>query len=265
MPGAARLIAQLNVPVREIDEMLPEIVLRRSKRDLNKRPPLRSLGLPDQAHVCFTRKSVALACIAGDAGTNHVFPSRRSTSVARHDMIQIKLAAIEQLAAVLAGALVSLKYVVPGEFYFLFRKAIEHKEHDHPRDADLKRNRRDHFVVRRVRRQIAPAFEVVRRKIARVIRRNNLGVSCVYEGQGAPCRADVHGLPEPVQYQNLTVQQRMQGVTAWYSAFYGLPRKFGGRYHWGFSLSMRGKDCGNPREVSCWLCICDDSCPFVVT
>ena len=37
------LVAQLDVPVREIDKVPPEIVLRRSKRDLNKRPPLRPL------------------------------------------------------------------------------------------------------------------------------------------------------------------------------------------------------------------------------
>jgi len=58
----------------------------------------------------------------------------------------------------------------------------------------------------RVRGQIAPAFEIVRRKIVRVIRRNNLGVSAVYERKGAASRADVHRLPEPVEHQNLTIQ-----------------------------------------------------------
>jgi len=51
--------------------VLPEIVLGRSKGDLDKRPPLRSLRFADQAHVCFTRKPVALARIARDAGANH--------------------------------------------------------------------------------------------------------------------------------------------------------------------------------------------------
>src|SRR6266550_7865016 len=84
-----RLVAQFDIPVREINEVLPEIVLGRSKGDLDKRPPLRPLGFADQAHVRFTRKPVALARIAGDAGANHVFPSRRSASVARHYVIQI--------------------------------------------------------------------------------------------------------------------------------------------------------------------------------
>jgi hypothetical protein len=121
-------------------------------------------------------------------------------------MIQIKLTAIEEMAAVLAGVLVSLKHVVSGEFYFLLRKPIEHKQHDHPRDPDLERDSRNRFMIGRVRGQIAPAFEIVRRKVARVIRRNNLGVPCVYERKGAASRADVDGLPKPVEHQNLTVQ-----------------------------------------------------------
>ena len=38
------LVAQFNVPVREIDEVLPEVVLGRSEGDLDKRPPLRLAG-----------------------------------------------------------------------------------------------------------------------------------------------------------------------------------------------------------------------------
>ena len=118
--------------------MLPEIVLGRSKGDLDKRPPLRSLRFANQAHVRFTRKPVALARIARDAGANHVFPCRGTAAVARHDVIQIKLAAIEHFAAVLTSVFVPLKHVVPGEFYFLLRKPIEHKQHDYARDPDLK-------------------------------------------------------------------------------------------------------------------------------
>ena len=75
----------------------------------------------------FTRKPVAFPRIARDARANHIFPSRRSAPVARHDMIQIQVAPIEQLAAVLAGVLVALEYVVAREFYFLLRKPIEHQ------------------------------------------------------------------------------------------------------------------------------------------
>ena len=62
-------------------------------------------------------------------------------------MIQIKVTPIEEFAAVLTGVLVSLKHVVSGEFYFLLRKPIEHKQHDHPRDLDLERDGRNHFMT----------------------------------------------------------------------------------------------------------------------
>jgi len=154
----------------------------------------------------FARKPVAFARIARDARANHIFPGRRPAPVARDNVIQIKFAAIEEVAAVLAGVLVSLEYVVPGEFYFLLRKAIEHQQHDHPRDLDSEGNGRNHLMLGRVRRQIPPAFEIVSRKVVRVVRRNDLGVPRVYERKGAASRADIHRLPEPVEHQNLTVQ-----------------------------------------------------------
>jgi hypothetical protein len=185
-------------------------MLRSSKRDLHKRPPLWPLRFANQAHVCFTRKPVPLARITGDAGANHVFPYSRPAAIARHDVIEIEFAAVELVAAVLTGVLVALENIVARKFYFLFRQPIEHEQHNHTRDADLERNGRNHFMIGCVRGQIAPAFEVVRRKVVRVIRRNNLGVPCIHERKGAASRANVHRLPESVEYQNLTVQQGVQ-------------------------------------------------------
>ena len=88
-------------------------MLRRSKGDLNEWSPLRPLGFADQAHVRLARKPVAFARIARNTRANHVFPSRRPAPVARHDMIQIKLTPIEEVAAVLAGVLVPQVDVLP--------------------------------------------------------------------------------------------------------------------------------------------------------
>jgi len=85
----------------------------------------------------FAREPVALARIARNAGANHVFPGGRSTPVARHDMVQIKIAPVKEVAAILAGVLVALEYVVAREFNFLFGKPIEHQQHNHPRNSDL--------------------------------------------------------------------------------------------------------------------------------
>ena len=146
------LIAQLNIPVSEIDKVLPQVVLRRGKRNLDERPPFWPLGFADETHVRFARKPVALACIAGDARANHVFPCGRASAIARHDVIQIEFASIENLTAVLAGVLVALKDIVARKLYLLLWKPVENQQHNHPRDTNLKRNGRDHFVVGRIRR-----------------------------------------------------------------------------------------------------------------
>ena len=205
MGNPPSLIAELDVPVREIDEVFPEVVLRRGKRDLDKRPPLGPLRFTDQAHVRFARKAVALARIAGDAGADHILPCRCSPAIARHNVIQIQFAAIKGVAAVLAGVLVALENVVTRKLHFLFRQPIKHQQNDYTRDTNLKRNRRDHLVVGRVRRQIAPALEVVRQKIVRLVGRDNLGVARIHQRESTAGGADVHRLPEAVEHQDLTV------------------------------------------------------------
>ncbi len=153
----------------------------------------------------FTWKPVSLTRIAGNAGANHILPRSCSSPIARHNVVEIEFASIKNLPAVLASVLVALKNIVASKLYFLFRKAIENQQHNHPRDTDLERNRRDHLVVGRVRGQIAPAFEIVRQKIIRLVRRDDLGVTRVYQRESAARSADVHRLPEAVEHQNLTV------------------------------------------------------------
>ncbi len=185
--------------------MFPDVVLRGRKSNLNERPPLWSLRFADQAHVRFARKPVAFSRIAGDARANHVLPCSITTAITRHDVVEIELAAVEKLAAVLAGVLVALEHVVPGKFHFLLRKPIEHQKHNHPWNTNLKRNRRDYFVLWRVCRQIAPAFEIMRHEVVRLVRRNNVSVSRIYQREGATRGTDVNRLPEPVKHQNLIV------------------------------------------------------------
>ena len=132
--------------------MLPEIVLRCGKGNLDERPPFWPFGFADQAHVRFARKPVALACIAGDARANYVFPCGRPSAIAWHDVIQIELASIENLTAVLASVLVALEDIVARKLYFLLWKPIEHQQYNHPWDTDFERDGCNHLVLRRVRR-----------------------------------------------------------------------------------------------------------------
>ena len=65
-------------------------------------------------------------------------------------MIEVEIVAIEDMAAVLTGILVTLKNVVARKLHFLLRQAIEKQQHDYARNADLERDRRDQFVVGRI-------------------------------------------------------------------------------------------------------------------
>src|SRR5207253_10662204 len=121
-------------------------MLWRRKGNVHKRTPLWPLRFADKMHVRFLRQSIAFACIARDARANHIFPCRRSTSFARHDMIEIQIVALKNLATILTGVLVALEDVVTRELHFLFRETIEKEQHDHAREANLPRNSRYHLV-----------------------------------------------------------------------------------------------------------------------
>jgi len=61
------LITQFHIPIREVDKVLPEIVLWSRERNLDERPPFWPFWFADQTHVRFARKPVALARVAPDA------------------------------------------------------------------------------------------------------------------------------------------------------------------------------------------------------
>ncbi len=180
-------------------------MLRRRKCDMHERAPLRSLRLANQTHVRFLREPVAFACVTLNTRANHIFPRRRSTSIARHDMIEIELISLENMAAILASVLVALENVVTRKLHFLLRETIKKEQHNHARHADLPRNGCDHFVFWRSYRKVAPTFEIVRQKIACFVRRDDVGMARIDQRKGAPSRADVHRLPQAIEHQDLTV------------------------------------------------------------
>ena len=120
-------------------------------------------------------------------------------------MIQIQIASIKDMPAILAGVVVALENVVPGELHFLLRQPIKKQKHNNARHADLPRDRRDHLVFGPGGGKIAPAIKVVCEKIVLLIGWNDLGMTRVDQGEGTTRRADVHRLPEAVQDENLTI------------------------------------------------------------
>ena len=61
------VFSQLHVPVGQIEEMLPAIVVVKAQVDLDKRPPLRPLGFADEPHARFLRRAIGLLRVAPNA------------------------------------------------------------------------------------------------------------------------------------------------------------------------------------------------------
>ena len=123
-------------------------------------------------------------------------------------MIEIQVASLKDVAAILAGIAVPLEDVVPGKFYFLLRKPIEKQEDDDPRNSDLPRDRIHHLMLGRgsVDGKIEPARKVVGREIILQIGRNDLRVALIEQGKGATRRADIDRLPEAIKHEHLSVE-----------------------------------------------------------
>jgi hypothetical protein len=61
------LLTELDVPVSEVEEMLPAIVMMAGEADVDERSPSGPLRLADKLKAGFVRKSVTLPCITRDA------------------------------------------------------------------------------------------------------------------------------------------------------------------------------------------------------
>src|ERR1017187_9563447 len=110
-PPLLHVLAQLDVPVGEVNKVLPTVVVMQAEVDLDERPPLGPFGLADKMQAGLLGRAVGLLRVAFDAGADDVFPRRRAAAVARDDVIQVQILAVEDAAAVLAGVFVALKNV----------------------------------------------------------------------------------------------------------------------------------------------------------
>ena len=193
-------------------------------------------GLRIRRHVRLVREPIAFARIARDAGANDVFPRREAAFVARQDVIEIQLLALEHFSAVLTGVVVALEDVVPGKLHFLLRQPIEKEKHDDAWHPDLPRNRGDHLVLglRRGDGDIEPAREIMRREIVLLVGRDDLRVPLVEKGKSTTRRANIDRLPEAIEHQNLTVSSVCRGSFARPN---NRPLELARNYHPVFSLS----------------------------
>lgn len=65
--ASLKILPQLDIPVRDVDEMFPALVTADTDLDFNEGPPLGLLGTGDEPHPRFPGCPVGLACVARDA------------------------------------------------------------------------------------------------------------------------------------------------------------------------------------------------------
>ena len=159
-------LTEFHVPVRQVDEVPPAFLWLGIEGDVQEGLPAGALRLAAQAHPRFVRQAVGFLRVAADAGADDVFPIRFAPAVARDDVVQVQILAVEYFVAVLAGVFVPLVDVVPGEFHLLARHAVEEEQHDHARDPDLERDGVDHVPLGFPFRKVPPAGEVVCEEVA---------------------------------------------------------------------------------------------------
>lgn len=150
-------IPKFYVPVGKIDEMPPAFMVRSVEREMNKGSPFRALRLADEVHVRLVRQAVALSRVAGDAGADNVFPCRKPSLLARNNMVKVQILAVKYTAAILAGVLVPLEDIMPGELDLLLGQLVEHQQHDDARDPDPEGDGVNHLGLGLPQGKIMPA------------------------------------------------------------------------------------------------------------
>ncbi len=156
--------------------MPPAIVMRQAKIDLHEGTPFWSLRFANQVQTNFIGRAICFACIATNAGADNIFPRRGSAAIARNHVIQVEVFAFKYFAAILAGIIVALKNIMPGEFYLFFREPIKHQQQNHARHANSKRNGVDAFRVRFNLGKVVPLIEIKGLKSALIVAQNDVGM-----------------------------------------------------------------------------------------
>ena len=156
-----------------------------TKCEVREGPPLWPFGLADELHARLVGRPVALARVARDARAHDVFPTHLAAAVAREDVIQIQVAPVIGVAAVLAHVPIAFEYVVARELHLLARHPVKEHEDDHGGQADFVGDRLHHLRTGFALGKAAPTVEVVRGKAA-VLRVDNLRMALAQKRKSPP-------------------------------------------------------------------------------
>ena len=145
----------------------------------------------------------------GEAGADHVIPAGLSAAGDGDDVVERQLGRGELPPAVLAAVAVAQIDVSARELHLLPWQAVEDQELYHVRNEDVAARGADVVVVR-LDGDVRPVLEVV----GPVLGVDGLDLPLVEQSESAACRSDLHGLEDPVQNEDVTIEHsRLHNVT----------------------------------------------------
>ena len=200
------LLAKLDGPVGDVNEMLPDLVGDSVEVEVEVRSPERLLRPSDERHIGLLRSAVRFRGIALLAATDDVLPGGSSPEMARDDVVEVEVLFIHGLATILAGVFVPLVNVLAGELDLLVWRFVVQDEED---DAG-----HGYSAVDAVKKPETPVGSVgemtpiAERKSAEraVFLKDGMGMAAEKHADGPAGCADVHSLPQPVENQNRFVK-----------------------------------------------------------
>jgi hypothetical protein len=128
--------SEFDVPVSQIQKVLPAFMVLKPQVDLNEWPPFRAFWFPHQMHASLIWRPVGLARVTGDAGTHYILPSSGSASISRNNVVEIQIFPVEKMAAILTGVAIPLEDVVSRELHFLLGQSIKENQKDDSGDSN---------------------------------------------------------------------------------------------------------------------------------
>jgi hypothetical protein len=190
--------------------MFPRIIPCLTELQMQHGSPLRSLRFVQQLQARLARRAVAFATIARYARAHDIFPRSLAAPIARNDVIEIEIFAVEFMPAVLAGVVVALKDVVARKLHFLLGHPIEKEEQDHLGHANGEGDRAHHIGALIAAREAEPLVE--RHGLKRTaVGLHDLGVALIEKHERALDAADVDRLPETIEHEDVVAQDRFHG------------------------------------------------------
>lgn len=204
---AVFLLAEFDVPVGHVNEMLPDLVRNSIEIEVQVWTPHGLFRFSDEGHPRLLGRAVGFSGVALLAATDDILPGGLSAEMARDDMVEVELPSINGFPTILAGVLVSLVDVLAGELDVFVRRLVVEYQKDDGRDGYPVID-----AVNEAERTVGGEGEIPPILVTEALERavflkDGVGVPLVKHTDSPPCCADVHGLPQPVEDEDVFVER----------------------------------------------------------